>query len=54
MTCRELVELLTDYLDGRLSADELERFEAHVAACRHCYEYVEQFQATLALIRNAS
>jgi anti-sigma factor RsiW len=47
------VELLTDYLDGRLGAEELKRFEAHVAACAHCHEYVEQFQATLALINAA-
>ncbi len=47
MTCRELVELVTDYLEDRLSARERERFEAHLAACPDCREYVEQVRHTL-------
>jgi anti-sigma factor RsiW len=52
MSCRELVEALTAYLDGALSARDLERFEAHLDGCKDCQEYVAQFRATLALIRN--
>lgn len=49
LTCRELVELVTDYLDGALSRTDQARFEAHIAACGNCREYLAQFQQTVAL-----
>ena len=49
LTCRELVELVTDYLDGALPAAERMRFESHMAACEGCERYVEQIRATIAL-----
>ena len=33
LTCRELVELVTDYLEGALPESERARFEAHIAGC---------------------
>ena len=51
LTCRELVELVTDYLEGALSAADRARFEAHVAACEGCDRYVEQIRASIALTR---
>jgi anti-sigma factor RsiW len=50
MVCRELVELVTAYLAGTLAADERARFEAHLAACRHCRAYVEQMRLTMAAL----
>jgi anti-sigma factor RsiW len=50
LSCRELVELVTDYLEDALPAAEREHFEAHVAACEGCEAYVEQVRATIALI----
>ena len=47
MPCRELVELVTDYLENRLSAADRARFEAHLAACDACRLYLEQFQQTI-------
>jgi anti-sigma factor RsiW len=47
MTCREFVELVTDYLEGRLPRAERERFEAHVAICPGCQAYIAQMEATL-------
>jgi anti-sigma factor RsiW len=47
LTCRELVELVTDYLDGALSRAERARFEAHIAACGNCSEYLAQFMRTI-------
>jgi anti-sigma factor RsiW len=47
LTCRELVELVTDYLEGRLAAAERERFEAHLAICADCAAYVEQMRETV-------
>jgi anti-sigma factor RsiW len=50
MACRELVELVTDYLEGRLSAADRERFEAHIAGCDACTTYLEQMRQTLAAL----
>jgi anti-sigma factor RsiW len=47
LSCQELVELVTDYLEGVLPDAERERFDAHLATCRGCRTYVEQMRATL-------
>jgi anti-sigma factor RsiW len=49
LTCRELVELVTDYLEGALSRRDRARFEAHIASCENCTAYLEQFRQTIAL-----
>ena len=48
MACREAVGLVTDYLDGVLDEGDRARFEAHLAKCPYCTEYVEQIRATVA------
>jgi anti-sigma factor RsiW len=47
LTCPELVELITDYLEGSLSAPEHQRFEAHLAECEGCAAYLEQMKQTI-------
>ena len=47
MDCNELVELITDYLEGRLPAEERARFEAHVEECEGCANYLEQMRRTI-------
>ncbi len=47
MPCRELVEVVTDYLEDRLSPLDRARFEAHLAACDACRTYLEQFRQTV-------
>ena len=47
LTCRELVELVTHYLDGALDAGERARFEAHIGACDHCTAYIQQMRLTI-------
>ena len=47
IVCREAVELVTDYLEGRLSRRDRGRFEAHLGACDGCEEYVRQIKATI-------
>jgi anti-sigma factor RsiW len=47
MACRELVELVTDYLEERLSPVDRVRFEAHLAECEACRTYLEQFRQTI-------
>jgi anti-sigma factor RsiW len=44
MPCRELVELVTDYLEDRLSPLDRARFEAHLTACEACRTYLDQFR----------
>ena len=48
LTCQELVELVNDYLEGALSPDDRQRFEAHLAACGGCQNYLEQMRRTIA------
>ena len=47
LTCREVVELLSDYLEGVLPAGEGARVEAHLATCPDCLAYLEQLRATI-------
>jgi anti-sigma factor RsiW len=49
LVCQEMVELMTDYLEGGLSRGQRRRFEAHIAKCEHCTEYLEQMRATIRL-----
>jgi anti-sigma factor RsiW len=48
LTCAQLVELVTDYLEQRLTVHDTERFEEHVAFCDGCSTYFEQMRATIA------
>jgi anti-sigma factor RsiW len=50
LTCQELVELVTDYLEGALSRSDRARFERHIAGCPHCTAYLEQMRRTLAVL----
>jgi anti-sigma factor RsiW len=47
MTCQELVDLVTDYLEGALPAETRARFEEHLTPCPGCAEYVEQMRQTI-------
>jgi anti-sigma factor RsiW len=49
LSCQELVELVTDYLEGVLPAEERARFEEHLRPCAGCSEYVAQMRATIEL-----
>jgi anti-sigma factor RsiW len=48
MPCRELVEVITSYLEGTLPAGDRVRFEAHLAECPYCETYLEQMRETIA------
>src|SRR5262249_7637371 len=50
LTCKELTELITDYLEERLSAVNRIRFEEHLSACPTCAVYLDQMLATIAAI----
>ena len=48
LVCKELVELVTDYLEGRLSRRDRKRFERHLGMCDGCTNYLEQMRRTIA------
>jgi hypothetical protein len=50
LTCAEVVELVTDYLEGGLSSDDRERFEEHLGFCGWCVMYVDQMRETIATV----
>ena len=49
LVCREVVEMVTDYLEGALGRAQRRRFEAHLADCENCTEYLEQMRTTIRL-----
>jgi anti-sigma factor (TIGR02949 family) len=51
MTCRQVVELMTDYLEGALSSADRARFEAHIAGCDGCRAYLAQLSTTRRVLR---
>jgi anti-sigma factor RsiW len=51
LSCQELVELVTDYLECALPAEQRARFDAHLSECPGCERYLEQMRATIALAR---
>jgi predicted anti-sigma-YlaC factor YlaD len=49
LTCQQVVELVSDYLEGALSPEDRERFDAHVRVCDGCTSYVDQMRETIRL-----
>jgi len=47
MNCRELVEVITEYLEGTLPAEDRSRFERHLAGCDGCHAYLDQMRQTI-------
>ncbi len=54
LSCQELVELVTDYIEGRLPAADHRRFDAHIADCPHCTAYLDQIRASVAVVGTLS
>ena len=51
LTCEEVVELVTDALEGALPPDRQREFDDHLAGCPHCPTYVAQIRVTLRALR---
>jgi anti-sigma factor RsiW len=51
MTCQELTEVLTDYLEGVMPPEDAVRLEAHLELCEGCVAYVEQMRETIRTVR---
>ena len=50
LSCQELVELVTEYLEGSLPADSRTLFEKHLGTCEGCRNYLEQMETTVRLV----
>ena len=50
LSCQQMVELVTEYLDGVMEPRRRARFEAHLAGCDGCTNYVEQFRTTVSVV----
>ncbi|HET9684072.1 MAG TPA: zf-HC2 domain-containing protein [Gemmatimonadaceae bacterium] len=46
LTCRQITDLVTDYLEGALSFRDWLRFQMHIGMCRHCRAYLRQMKLT--------
>ena len=50
MSCRQLVDIVTDYLEGNMAPQDRRRFDAHLAECPYCVNYLDQMRATIAAL----
>jgi anti-sigma factor RsiW len=50
LACEDVVELVTDYLEGALSPEEVALFENHISDCEGCERYLEQMRTTIAAV----
>ena len=49
LTCQEVIELLSSYIEGGLTADDRRRVDEHLALCDGCTTYLEQMRETIRL-----
>ena len=50
LSCQELVELVTGYVEGTLSPVDQARFESHLGVCADCHNYLDQMRQTILLV----
>lgn len=50
ISCQEVVEVITDYLEGKLSPEDVAILEAHLALCDGCQYYLDQMRITIAAV----
>ena len=50
LTCADIVKLITDYTEGRLTPTERRRFEEHVSICPPCRSFLDQMRTTVELV----
>jgi len=54
LSCAELVQLVTDYVEGALSFDERRRFEEHIVICEGCRAHLDQMRTTINVVGRVS
>jgi len=52
ISCREITNLLADYLEGSLDPQTAEALEAHLSDCRTCDNFMATYKTTTALLRD--
>jgi predicted anti-sigma-YlaC factor YlaD len=52
LSCQEIVELITDYLEGALPGDVTSLFEEHLNFCDGCEIYLDEMRATILTVRD--
>lgn len=50
--CQEVFEMLSDYLDGELTAAECEEIETHISACPPCVDFLDSLKGSVSLARS--
>ena len=50
ISCQQVVEVITDYLEGKLSPEDVTILEAHLALCDGCRWYLDQVRITIAAV----
>jgi len=54
LSCAEVVQLVTDYVEGALSTDDRRRFEEHIVICEGCGTHLQQMRTTIAVVGRVS
>jgi hypothetical protein len=54
ITCADALELMTDYLEGALSSDDVDRFTRHLSLCQGCTVYLDQLRMTVRVVGEIS
>ncbi|MFN0247073.1 MAG: anti-sigma factor family protein [Kofleriaceae bacterium] len=49
-SCKQITEIVTDYLEGRMGLADRVRFQMHLGMCKHCREHVRQMKTTIAVL----
>ena len=47
LTCKELTEVVTDYLEGRMSFMQRLSFQMHLGMCKHCRAYLRSIRMSI-------
>jgi anti-sigma factor (TIGR02949 family) len=50
LDCRDVVEVVTDYLEGMMAPEERRQFDQHLAACEGCQDYLEQLRTVIRVV----
>ncbi len=52
LNCREFIDFLDDYLDGKQPAEVRAEFERHLAICPYCVDYLKTYQDTRCMVQS--
>lgn len=51
LTCREVAEQASDYVDGRMTRRQALGFRLHLSLCKNCRRFIDQFRTTISYVR---